>query len=239
MNKDKNIIFTLDPRFEFEISKLYFPTPALKEIPDWYKNMASSLDTSLIHKTSESKTIKRCMPVFDAMTAGYLLKTWTDIEFYTDDNKNLNWNWSLGLPDNLRPIENHPGFQLMNYKNETNINGALKFINPFGISTPKGYSTLFINPPHHPDWGGNILEGIVDTDTYGATVNFPFILRDIPKMIPAGTPIAMVIPFKRETWQMKMGNEETTKKMQNDTITVLTKYLHGYKNLYRQKKEYK
>ena len=45
-----------------------------------------------------------------------------------------------------------------------------------------------------------IMDGIVDTDSYNALVNFPFFLNDwsYEGLIPAGTPMAQVIPFKRE-----------------------------------------
>jgi hypothetical protein len=98
---------------------------------------------------------------------------------------------------------------------------------------------LFINPPHRPDWGGRILEGLVDTDNYFASVNLPFLLHETPKVIPAGTPIALVIPFKRDSWQMKMGNKESEHRIHNDAISVLTKFHHGYKSLYRVNKEFK
>ena len=52
-----------------------------------------------------------------------------------------------------------------------------------------------------------IISGIVDTDNYINTINFPFILhkRDEQFLIKKGEPMVQVIPFKRESWKMWAG----------------------------------
>jgi hypothetical protein len=97
---------------------------------------------------------------------------------------------------------------------------------------------LFIHPVHRREYGGRILEGIVDTDNYHGAVNFPFMLNPgFEGLIPAGTPIAQVIPFKRDSFKMII--EKDNVKTTNDSIAVRTKYINGYKSLFRVKKEYK
>lgn len=237
MNKVNDIKFLLQP-YKSWIPEIYYPVPAYKEVPDWYKNMASSMETTDLLKTAETETIKKCMPVFDVMTAGYLIKTYTDIFFTKSESNpdNYEWNWSWDKDE--KPVEMHPAFQLMNYKNNPSILGAPKFTNPWGIATPKGYSCLFIHPVHRREYGGRILEGIVDTDNYHGAVNFPFMLNPgFEGLIPAGTPIAQVIPFKRDSFKMII--EKDNVKTTNDSIAVRTKYINGYKSLFRVKKEYK
>ena len=47
------------------------PQPASKLIPDWYKNMDAYINKEKIPDVvgETTATIKRCMPVFDAITA--------------------------------------------------------------------------------------------------------------------------------------------------------------------------
>ena len=85
------------------------------------------------------------------------------------------------------------------------------------------------------------LPGIVDTDTYTAPVNFPFVLNDwkFEGIIPAGTPMAQVIPFKRESWQMSIGKNEELIEQNKVTTKLRSKFFDSYKSQYRQPKEYK
>jgi hypothetical protein len=99
---------------------------------------------------------------------------------------------------------------------------------------------MFLQPLHRESVF-TILPGIVDTDTYTAPVNFPFVLND-PKfegLIPCGTPIAQVIPFKRDGWKLNLGDDIQLRKV-NSLINVLRKsFFDSYKTRYWFKKEYK
>ena len=115
-----------------------------------------------------------------------------------------------------------------------------KWNNTWGITTPPGYSCLFISPLHR-ETPIIALPGIVDTDTYSAPVNFPFVLRD-PKMdglIPAGTPIIQVIPFKRDSWSMEIGKEEDLVVQAKTTNKLRSVFFDSYKRQFRQQKDYK
>ena len=49
------------------------------------------------------------------------------------------------------------------------------------------------------------MSGVVDTDAFPLEVNLPFFIRkDFVGIIPAGTPIAQAIPFKRQDWEMSL-----------------------------------
>jgi hypothetical protein len=115
-----------------------------------------------------------------------------------------------------------------------------KWINPWSIQTPAGYSVLFTQPVHRES-PFTILDGIVDTDTYTPPVNFPFVLNDInyEGLIPAGTAVAQVIPFKRDSWEMEIGTQENILEQNKKQILLRTKFFDSYKNQFRQKKEYK
>ncbi len=115
-----------------------------------------------------------------------------------------------------------------------------KWNNPYAITTPPGYSVLFTAPMHRQSVF-TILDGIVDTDTYKAPVNFPFVLNDIKweGIIPAGTPMAQVIPFKRESWEHKIGSDKEIQEQEKITKKLKTLFFNSYKRQFWSRKEYR
>lgn len=226
-----NITFTNVSGFN-ELEK---PEPASAFIPDWYKDMDSYMggDKKPRGDGNTTATIKRCMPVFDAIVAGYVITLPADVYISIKDGEQ-HFEWSALSLIQWHPIEqapNHPEKKPYAYP---------KWMNNWAIKTPKGYSTLFVQPMHRESVF-TILPGIVDTDQYTAPINFPFVIND-PKfegLIPKGTPIAQVIPFKRDSWQMVMGNEEDIKQQAKVTNQLSTKFFDRYKNMFRSSKEYK
>jgi hypothetical protein len=216
------------------IQSEYYPQPADKFIPNWYKEVESYMGSEKkpTGNGNTSGTIKKCMPVFDAITSGYIISLPADV-FVTQKDGAPYYEWaSLGLVD-FHPVEQAP--------NHPANNGFVypKWINPWAIKTPKGYSTLFVQPFHRSSVFA-ILPGVVDTDTYDAPVNFPFVLND-PKfegLVPAGTPIAQLIPIKRSNWKSTI-KEYDSNWIDRTTVRLKTKMFDSYKNQFWTKKEYK
>jgi hypothetical protein len=238
------------------IAEEYHPKPADKIIPDWYKNLESYLsgEKKPIGDGSTTATAKRCMPIFDAITGGYILTTYVDlwvkqvpqIPEGTEVDKDTDMSQFPTQPfyewPTLNPIQFHPIEQAPNHPGRgTHKFSYPKWINPWAIATPPGYSTLFVQP-FHRESVFTILPGVVDTDKYKSAVNFPFVLNEADKfegLIPAGTPMAQVIPFKRDAWQMEMGTMEDFNEQVKITNKLRTKFFDSYKTQYRQLKEYK
>ncbi len=214
----------------------YPPVLASKILPQWYKDLESYMNGE--RKPSEnavtSGTLKKCIPVFDAITAGYLIVSPADVYVSQQDGAPY-YQWaSYGL------ISFHPVEQAPNHPNRNGHISYPKWINPWAVKTPKGYSCLFTAPKHR-DNPFTILDGIVDTDNYGAPVNFPFVLNDInfEGLIPAGTPIAQVIPFKRDSFELKIGEIADLEESNKITNKLRTKFFDSYKTQFWTKKEYK
>ena len=210
------------------------PQPASTFIPDWYKDMDSYIgkEKKPNGDGTTSATVKRCMPVFDAIVSGYIIVSPADVYVYVRDGQRY-FDWSDLNLIGLHPIEqapNHPA---------KNKHAYPKWINYWSIKTPKGYSTMFVQPMHRESLF-TILPGIVDTDTYTAPVNFPMVINDpeFEGLIPKGTPIAQVIPFKRDSWSMKFGGQKELEEQANVTKNIQTKFFDRYKNMFRQDKTY-
>lgn len=213
------------------------PVLAKSLVPDWYKNTQSYVngEKKPIGGGQSRSTIKRCMPVFDAMSSGYIIKTYADI--YTDKFAGVReYQWH-----GLNILENHPIEQahLHPFKTESDTKFP-KFINPWSIKTPKGYSCLFISPMHR-DLPFAVFPGIVDTDKYTAPVNIPFAITDpnFEGFIPAGTPIVQVIPFKRDNWEMAFGGEKEKQETLNINDMINSRFFDKYKNLFRSDRNFK
>lgn len=211
------------------------PKPASRLVPDWYKNTES-------YTTKERKpdgtggttaTVKRCMPVFDAITAGYIIESPADV--FVSIKEGQQWfEWSDFSLISFHPIEQapkHPARKPYSYP---------KWNNPWSITTPKGYSTLFVQPFHRESIF-TILPGIVDTDQYTPPVNFPFVINDpsFEGLIPKGTPIAQAIPFKRDSWTMELGSKKELEAQAKITKKLQSKFFDRYKSMFWTKKEYK
>lgn len=230
---EKNIEFTLiDESLQYTAE---FPSPAEKNLPQWYKKMPSFINNEKKYGPSGNPelTIKKCMPVFDAISFGYIIKTWTEVNF----NENQ-VSWSV-KDSSLIAIDGHsieqiPGYPITSsYKRE-----AYKWTNPWHIKTPKGYSCLFITPiGHHLPF--KLIEGVVDTDTFPLTVNFPFFLNsNFQGTIPHNTPMVQVIPFKRDSFKSK---ESLFDKIKYEKLkNYHDKYfMNKYKLNWRSRKEFK
>jgi hypothetical protein len=226
-----NITFTNTSGFD----DLEQPQPASKFIPDWYKNMESYIDGNKKPNgdASTNGTIKRCMPVFDAIIAGYVIVLPADV-YVSIKNGEQYFEWS-----NFNLVSFHPITQAPEHPNRKPY-AYPKWNNPWCVKTPKGYSTMFIQPMHRESVF-TILPGIVDTDEYYAPVNFPMVINDpeFEGLIPKGTPIAQVIPFKRESWTMQFGGEKELKEQANITNKLSTRFFDRYKTMFRANKEYK
>ena len=213
-----------------------FPSPAINNLPEVYKKMpAFAGEKRLEQSNALNQTVKRCVPFLDAISAGYIIKTpvdmWVELQDgapyirWTVDMKILEVHNSEQIPESMVP--------------EYCYDIAFKLENHFGIQTPPGYSTLFLpilNMPNNPLIA---FSGIVDTDSFNIPVHFPFFLKKgfIGK-IPAGTPIAQLIPFKRENWESQI-TEPNEQLFSKTILRIKSNFEFAYKKFFWQRKQYK
>lgn len=231
------IIFTKT----LEVTDEFYPQPASKFIPDWYKELPSYFNNNKepLDNGAPVGTLKKCLPVFDSICAGYIITSSYDVwvkQKETDDlGKQPYYTWPTGLGIEFHDVQqapNHP---------KRNIDVAYpKWINPWAIQTPKGYSCMFFQPVHRESIF-EIFPGVVDTDLWPVSVNFPFVLKDknFEGLIPAGTPIAQLVPFKRDSWEMRLGGKTDFENAEKALSRKMTRFYEYYKNFARSKKEYK
>lgn len=220
--QEQEIVFTNVSQFH----ESTVPVPATQGVPEWYKQMPARRPNKKI--PTSDLTIKKCVPVFDAMSAGYLFFTPCDL-YVTQVDGEPQYTTSM-----QRVIEYHSQSQA-NLHPAANGVQFPKWINAWSIKTPRGYSTLFVPPIHNPNPWFVCFEGLVDTDKYIGNVNFPFVLKD-PKfegLIPAGTPLIQAIPFKRDNWKFTIGGAKEKAEAENQARELNMFFWDRYKTLYR------
>lgn len=215
----------------------YNPSVATKAIPKWYREMQKYIGgkLSLNGSGAAALTIKACPPFLDAMMSGYIIYTEFDM-FVSWNDGEPRFEWRAG--GDL--ISTHGKEQVVPEQIPEGFSDQpLKFNNLWQIKTPPGYSILFTHPLNRVDLPFYTISGIVETDTYKNIVNFPFLIKkDFSGLIPAGTPIVQLLPFKRESWQMELG-EANQKELFNENIKLNHKIIGGYKSLWWTRKEYR
>ena len=225
------------------IPEQFYPSPAIKVIPDWYKNSLSHMggkkEIYVNDKGLNSSTIKRCIPVFDAISTGYIVVTDCDIEITSSHEGVKYFKWSKNRND---VITFHIQEQMQRHHKSPGVGqGAPKWTNPWAIKTPRGYSSLFIPPMHRPNVI-QILEGVVDTDSYTSPVNLPFSIDDesFQGVIPAGTPIAQVIPFRRDSFEHSVRNASDGhyQELQENESNIFSTFFNAYKDRFWNRKQY-
>lgn len=233
----QKIIFTDIHNFNGVLEK---PKPAKHYIPEWYKkakphNNVENKSIPSVDGTPVS-TIKKCMPVFDMMTAGYIMETPYDIYVRRTEGEPPYFQWGNNdaiVFQAMEQFQNHPYSRDMNYAVRINI--------PWSIKTPKGWSIMVMQPQHHEPSPLECASGIVDTDDFSIPFNMFLKLRDpnFEGMIPAGTPFLQIIPFKREVWESELGGEKERIKYTFDAQKFSRVFFDRYKKFWWQKKEYR
>jgi hypothetical protein len=218
-------------------NNFYEPKPASKCIPNWYQDTNSYIDNkkSVFSHASSSSTIKKCLPVFDSLTAGYILFTQVDV-WVTQKEGGQEYTWSAQNALNFHDIN-----QANLYPDFVEHDPIPKFMNPYIVETPVGWSSLFVPPMHNPNPHFTILPAIVDTDKNKSLINFVFKLNnsDYEGLIPAGTPMVQVIPIKRDNWEMKKGGEKEINEHINIFNKMNTRFFDRYKTFFWTRKSYR
>jgi hypothetical protein len=213
----------------FGVPEEYSPKPASRYIPDWYKEMSSYIGEA---KKPDGKgittaTIKRCMPVFDAIAAGYIITLPADV-YVSQKNGEPWYEWS-----NHNLIQFHTPEQAPKHPNRNGLPTYPKFMNPWGIKTSKGYSTLFVQP-FHRESVFTILPGIVDTDKSTLELVFPmWVKKGFEGIVEKDTPMVQIIPFKRDNWDSTFdfyldGEYQSIVEEKNFNSTIVGHYIKNH-----------
>jgi hypothetical protein len=181
------------------------PYPASQAVPDWWKAMTPYTKTIdnpkgnklIINNRVSSASAKKCVPMLDAITSGYIIPLWADVQVVNSgENKWVTWRTTEAV------FEEH-GEQAREVQTPVGYNPQVfKFINKWRIITPKGYSCLITAPFGYRETGVQAVPAVIDTDKSTLEIVPPvWFSNDFEGILEKGTPMVQVIPFKRSDWK--------------------------------------
>jgi hypothetical protein len=208
------------------------PYPAARALPEWYKNLPADVQAPDLR--GNLGTVKQCRPFQDAMALGYIIPLSGDVHFTMDEEGKLTFD----CPNGDVSIEtHHPGPVMGSDWEKTPL---VKFINPWVVTTPPGYSTLFLPPLNRPGVPFEVVAGVVETDTFYAEVHLPAACLMQPGttcVLKRATPLVQAIPFKREDWGHEVSHADAEQLA--ETALRIAHSRHLYREEYRQGKNYR
>jgi len=239
-NKIKKILFIEGTNAARHI--LEMPKPSINSVPQWYKDqkLFSNNKNRFIDSIRENgkNTYKLCVPLVDSITSGYMLVTPCDIlvtnSTVGEYTPSVNWSveWQVADSQSKELLGNYP---VPYGHSKTSFRWSIDW----NIKTPNGYSAWITHPSHRFDLPFITLNGFVDTDKLPNRLFLPFFIREgFEGVIKEGTPIAQIIPIKRESWV----SEKEVYSEKNDFIfnnIMKTNFIRSYKNKFWTKKEYR
>lgn len=224
---------------EFAVDHPYLGLPASskKYIPDWYKKAERFVGGKPILNSDTiegQQTVKLCPPYLDSLTSGYIAELWQDLQVRQIGGV-PNFTW-LQKPEILegRPAEIVQGMPISTrYGHDVY---AWKF--PYYFRTPPGYSAFVSHPFNRLDLPFQTLSAVIDSDCGVNAGNIPFVFeKDWEGIVPQGTPILQILPFKRENWTSKE-NKDIIEIGERNRYFSTRKVSGFYKQTFWRKKNY-
>ena len=217
------------------------PFPSAQSLPDWWKSMtpyAKSPDNPdgkriIVEDYLSNATFKKCVPMLDALTSGYILPLWSDIQVrqVRTDNDSftpfITWRVKKDVFE-LHGSESHEIKQPEGYSTT-----VFKYLNPWIPRTPKGYSTLVTQPFGYHANPFYAVPAIVDTDTSTLDILPPMWIKEgFEGIIEKGTPMVQLTPFKRDNWTSEFSHykegEINTIQDKNFGSTLVNHYVKNH-----------
>jgi hypothetical protein len=237
----KKIIFEQGYRYVEGLLKT--PSSAIKYLPKWYKDQKtfSNGENNLLKtekKGPSSGTYKLCIPLVDSMSSGYMLELPADI-IVTNKSEDggyipfIRWAVDFEVLDGLQTTA------LGNYPIPTGFSElGFRWVVHWQIKTPNDYSLWITHPSHRHDLPFFTLNGFIDTDKFPVPLFLPFFIKNgFEGIIEEGTPIAQMIPIKRENWK-SFEKPYSEQRRINFLNYVKLNIIRTYKNKYWSRKKY-
>lgn len=203
------------------------PKPTIQTIPDWYRKA----DRFAVKPDGEYwqdpmvggkiPTWKACPAIFDIMGTGYVYRTPCDIEFYEEnsiikvkvlDDRNKDFiQVRPPMPQFIPPM----GYHEFHFA----------WWSDWAVKVPDGYSVLYTQPFNRFELPFLTTSGIIDNDQVNLPGTMPFfVVKGFVGVVPAGTPYAQMLPFKREDWHSEVDADISHMKMSMDNQANSMKY---------------
>jgi hypothetical protein len=204
------------------------PGPTIKTLPDWYRKADRFAINPHTNEPWEDPRIggkiptwKACPAIFDIMGTGYVYKTPCDIEVLETNGKIKIKVLGQNMQDFVSERPAMPQFVPPQGYHEDHF----AWWSDWAVRLPEGYSALYTQPFNRFELPFLTTSGIIDNDKVNLPGTMPFfIVKGYTGTIPAGTPYAQILPFKRENWVSEIETDISYEKMLDDNNKNSDKY---------------
>lgn len=189
----------------------------------------------IIRDRIPNATFKKCTPMLDGITSGYIIPLWADVQVSNSIPPTITWKTSHtvfsshGIDSMAVPPP--PGY----------TNWVFKYHNCWIPKTPPGYSVIITAPFGYQDLPFKAIPAIVDSDKSTLELVFPMWLKQgFEGIVEAGTPMVQITPFKRTEWTSEFdyyedGEYKGIVEERNFNTTIVNHYIkrHWSKKTYK------
>ena len=202
------------------------PVPAGDILPGWYKKLpATHSDLATIQDAA--LTVKRCLPFRDALRLGWILRLSADVRFeVSQDGKTVTDQHRMPFT----MIESHHPKQVAGSSWDRLM--PLKFNIQWVVTTPPGWSMLYQPLLNRDNDQFEVASGVVDTDRYHNEINLPFVFKAAMHgklfTLPKGTPLAQMIPIRRQRFRMDVRASTTDETRETTRQQLLLGSMAGW-----------
>lgn len=225
---------------EEEYGRVPEPRPANKALPDWYRQLNDFNEVEDHEERDRVKTVRRCMPFFDAMSMGWIIPVPEDLRVRVDEDRNVWFGWESD--DDLAGLF-HPN-QIARALPTGDDEIVMNFTGSWVAIAPEGYSLLVTSPLNRFDSRFESFSGVIDIDQYYTPLGT--ICRwtggEYEGTIEKGTPMVQVIPFKRDAMisdavvDTLSEDEQQQMDRQKEELADMDETDNQYRDLYWQSK---
>ena len=184
------------------------PYPASVSLPSWWRDATPYKPTPdnpegkkfLVENFAANTTFKKCTPMLDALTSGYIVPLYSDVQVrWINGSPRVTWRMqSSDVFTQHGPEGKVPGFEIPVGYSEY----IFKYNNTWIPKTPPGYSVLITTPFGYRNLPFKAIPAVVDSDKSTLEIATPMWLLDgFEGIVEKGTPMFQVIPFKRDAWK--------------------------------------
>jgi len=205
--------------------------PAKTYIPSWFKNAPifyPEKELKVGTGAMTNMTFKKCKPMEDSFNLGYMVDLQADV--YLEQLPNdFSLTWKVDNP----LFENHGNTTFLMDTPYGYHEQVVKYHWLIVPETPKGYSTLVVPPLGFHDNIFKAVPAVIDTDDYVFNFALPmWVSNQFKGIVPKGTPIAQLIPFKRDNWKSELDviddRDYKLHQQQNHNDIIINSYIKRF-----------
>lgn len=234
--------------------------PAYKHQYEWVKRATKNFKESgtLTDKVDTNQLLpflsklnvrhtSKCPGIINLKSKGFIVRTHSDIHLKIKEGS-YEWNtpsdWTAMSDGHCEDTITHHFedslHQFMTDWPKDTLNIILKINLPWYVKIPKDYELIMIDPFYKDDYRFTVCPGLFEPDLGLAKLNVPIYWHstDGEFMIKAGTPIAQLIPIKKENVDFEVTNKNDDKDFSKQIRLMQLKFQEGFTRNYNKVREF-